>query len=106
MASFNKVNVMTNTRTPRRFCPDSCFTRTLRRWTLGGRLLPVLLLLALAVAASGCMPRYRITLTSGSFIDTKGKPKLNKEQSAWLYTDVQGRQGVVPAFRVQEIAPK
>ncbi len=70
-----------------------------RKW-----LLPVLVLLAPALG--GCAaPHYRITLTSGAIIETKGKPKLDEYESVYHYKTAYGERGTVPVVGVREIRP-
>jgi hypothetical protein len=52
---------------------------------------------------TGCAQRYVITLTTGSRIMTKGKPKL--EGASYHYKDIAGNPGVVSRMRVREVAP-
>ena len=59
-----------------------------------------------AVALTGCAHRYKMTLTNGNSITTSGKPKLNKEGTAYLYKDLRGRESWVSAGKVTEIAPQ
>jgi hypothetical protein len=57
----------------------------------------------LPLLLAGCARHYVMTLNSGAHITTLGKPKL--QNGAYLYKDVQGQAGVIPAGRVAEIAP-
>ena len=52
---------------------------------------------------TGCARRYVITLSSGSRIETKGKPKL--DGNVYRYKDISGAAGAVSRLRVREIAP-
>jgi len=66
-----------------------------------------LLLIAVAtLALTGCAHRYKMTLTNGNSITTSNKPKLNKEGTAYLYKDLQGKESWVFAGKVTEIAPQ
>lgn len=65
------------------------------------RILPVTLLAALLLA--GCARHYTITLSNGSRITTKGKPQL--KSGIYVFKDVKGQPGSVPAGRVQEVSP-
>lgn len=58
-----------------------------------------------ALLCAGCVPRYKITLTNGNMITTRGKPKLDPENNVYRFKDAQGNPSYVPAFRVKEIAP-
>jgi hypothetical protein len=58
------------------------------------------------LAGTGCARRYRITLNNGSMIDTKGKPKLDRTGTVYHYKNVLNQEGTVPAFKVNEIAPR
>ncbi|HKQ38788.1 MAG TPA: YgdI/YgdR family lipoprotein [Verrucomicrobiae bacterium] len=62
--------------------------------------------IAVTVLLMGCAHRYRVTLTNGNSFSTSSKPKLNKEGSAYLYKDQQGRETWVSAGKVTEIAPE
>ena len=66
---------------------------------------PVLAAAVVAVLMAGCVPRYKITLTNGNLITTRGKPKFDTENNVYRFKDAQGNPGYVPAFRVKEIAP-
>ena len=66
----------------------------------------IFLALFLAAVCSGCATRYNITTTSGDIITAKGKPHLNADKSAWLFTDVSGRSGIIPAGNVTQVAPQ
>jgi len=65
------------------------------------RLLPLLLLLS--VLLTGCARNYVITMSNGSRVTTKGKPKL--QDGIYVFKDFRGQPGQVPAGRVREIAP-
>lgn len=65
---------------------------------------PVLLLLTVgALALTGCVRNYTITLNSGNRITTKGKPKM--ERGYYVFKDSKGQLGSVPAGRVREVSP-
>jgi hypothetical protein len=64
-----------------------------------------LLILGLLIG-TGCVQRYRITLTSGTTIDTKSKPKLDASKTVYYFKDARGEAARVAAFKVREIAPK
>ncbi len=67
-------------------------------------LFPVLLL-ALLVCA-GCRTRYDIRLGNGEVITAKGKPHLDKDKNAWIYTDATGQVSAIPAGRVTDVGPQ
>ena len=60
---------------------------------------------AASVALAGCAQRYKITLTNGNTITTSSKPKLNEAGTAYIFKDLQGKETLVSAGRVTEIAP-
>jgi hypothetical protein len=68
------------------------------------KIVPVLLLIV-AVGA-GCRSTYDIRLNTGEVITAKGKPHLDKEKNAWIYTDASGRLSGIPAGRVTQVAPQ
>ncbi|HXG47491.1 MAG TPA: YgdI/YgdR family lipoprotein [Methylomirabilota bacterium] len=68
------------------------------------RFVALLTLLAILLGA-GCSHRYKMTLTNGNVITTRGKPKLDAESGAFRYKDVHGKPGIIPSFRVREIEP-
>ena len=55
------------------------------------------------VLLTGCTRRYVITLNNGNQITSKGKPQL--QGNSYIFEDVTGQKGFVPAGRVREIAP-
>ena len=61
--------------------------------------------LTLALLLSGCARRYKITLTNGNVITTKGRPKKNEAENTFQYKNVDGTKSSVPQFRVKEIEP-
>jgi hypothetical protein len=71
-------------------------------WSFAGSSLLILGLLF----GAGCVQRYRITLTSGTTIDTKSKPKFDANKTAYVFKDDRGQPARVPAFKVREIAPR
>jgi len=64
-----------------------------------------LILIGLACLSGGCA-HYDMTLTNNSVITTRGKPKYDKVNGVYNYTDITGKPGRVPAIRVKEIAAK
>jgi hypothetical protein len=65
------------------------------------KLVPVLAICCLALC--GCASHYVMTLSNGSQIDTRGKPRL--KGAFYVYKDALGREGYVSSSRVREIAP-
>ncbi len=68
---------------------------------------PKLILLGVAMAGmfAGCASPYKVTLTSGSVMTSKSKPKLDKATDVYTLTDIQGRTIKVPSFRIRQIEP-
>ncbi len=66
-----------------------------------------LLILTMGVAlwCAGCARNYNITTTSGRSITSRGKPKYDKENSVFVFTDANGRERSIPAGSVRQIAP-
>jgi hypothetical protein len=60
----------------------------------------IILLLAM-LALNGCAHNYVITLSNGSQITAKSKPRL--ERGYYFFEDGQGRKSYVAAGRVREI---
>jgi hypothetical protein len=52
---------------------------------------------------AGCTRHYTITLNSGSRISTLGKPRL--QNGTYVFKDVKGQPGSIPAGRVKEVTP-
>ena len=65
----------------------------------------ILLLLLGAVFLAGCMHHYDITLINGMRITHVSKPKLDKKNGVYTYTDIKGGTHTINAARVVEIAP-
>jgi len=65
----------------------------------------VLLLLLGAVFLTGCMHSYDVTLVNGMRITRVSKPKLNKENGLYTFTDIRGEKKSISAYRVVAIAP-
>jgi hypothetical protein len=56
------------------------------------------------VLMSGCALRYYdVTLTNGTVIGAKGRPK--HDGGYYVFTDMQGKGQSVPEYRISEIAP-
>ncbi|HTD86824.1 MAG TPA: YgdI/YgdR family lipoprotein [Candidatus Binatia bacterium] len=66
----------------------------------------IFLVIAVAVLLTGCARHYNVTLTNGNSFTTTSKPKLNKEGTAYLYKDRNGKPSWVPAGKVTEINRK
>ena len=66
----------------------------------------IFLAIAMAILLVGCAQRYQVTLSNGNSFTTSSKPKLNKEGTAYLYKDHQGRDAWIPAGKVTEITAK
>ena len=64
----------------------------------------IFLVTAIAVLLVGCSHRYKVTLTNGNTFTTSSKPKLNKEGTAYLYKDRNGKETWVSAGKVTEIS--
>jgi major membrane immunogen (membrane-anchored lipoprotein) len=59
-----------------------------------------------AALLTGCASsHYVITLTNGYRIVAAGKPKLDTEHLAFVFTDLNGRSNSIPSVRVRAIAP-
>jgi hypothetical protein len=63
-------------------------------------------LLFVAIVCAGCRTRYDIRLNNGEVITAKGRPHLDKDRTAWIFTDASGKQNAVPAGRVTEVSPQ
>jgi hypothetical protein len=63
------------------------------------------LALAVTLLACGCARNYNVTLSSGSTITSHGKPKYDKENSCFVFTDARGVPRRIPAGSVREITP-
>jgi hypothetical protein len=50
----------------------------------------------------GCVSRYNITLSSGTVVTAKGRPKLDKD-GFYHYKDATGKEVVIPSIRVRKI---
>ena len=58
-----------------------------------------------AALLTGCASHYVITLTNGNRIVAAGKPKLDAEHLAFVFTDLNGRSNSIPSVRVRAIVP-
>lgn len=63
------------------------------------------LVVGLTLLGTGCARYYNVTTTSGRVVTSKGKPHYDKENSVFVFTDVQGQQRSIPAGSVRQIAP-
>jgi hypothetical protein len=68
-------------------------------------LLPLALLMVAAFFLGGCARNYNITTNGGRVITSQGKPKYDREISAFVYKDARGEQRTIPAGSVRQIAP-
>mgnify|MGYP000377396561 CR=1 FL=1 len=57
------------------------------------------------LALAGC-GHYQITLTNGHVLSARGKPRLDREFNIYRFKDAEGKEAMVPAFKVREIAPR
>jgi len=62
-----------------------------------------LVLLLAPLLLAGCAQHYVVTLNNGARITTKGKPTL--AGGVYVFKDLQGQEGRIPAGRVTEISP-
>jgi hypothetical protein len=62
------------------------------------------LVIAVAILLVGCARHYKVTLSNGNSFTTNSKPKLNKDGSAYLYKDLNGKESWIPAGKVTEIS--
>lgn len=60
------------------------------------------ILLAAGLLVSGCAQNYTITLSNGSTLVTRGKPRL--EKGYYYYKDSGGQEQRVNEMRVREIS--
>ncbi len=58
------------------------------------------------LAWTGCARHYNIPLNNGNVISSKGRPKFDSGEGAYVYKDENGQRKSIPAFRVREIAPQ
>jgi hypothetical protein len=68
--------------------------------------LPLCGLLVVLSLAAGCVSRYDVTLTNQRVITTQHKPKFNKENNTFRFTDIQGKEHIIPSFNVREITAR
>jgi hypothetical protein len=60
------------------------------------------LALAVALSAAGCA-RYNVTLTNGSVITAKSKPKLDPTNNCYRFKDASDKEILVPSVRIRQI---
>jgi hypothetical protein len=65
---------------------------------------PAIFLLALC-AFCGCAQHYRVTLRNYQEMTTSSRPKFDRATETYRFKDSEGKQVVIPAFRVKEISP-
>ena len=63
-----------------------------------------LALLALTLT-TGCLNRYKMTMTNQHVITTHGRPKVDEKNSVVRFKDAEGNQRTVPLFTVKQIEP-
>src|SRR5579872_4574476 len=74
-------------------------------WSENMKTIALFFLLTLLVCA-GCANHYDITLSNGTVITAKGKPRLDEKRHIFFFTDANGKTNVIPEFRVTQIAPQ
>jgi hypothetical protein len=67
-----------------------------------GKVVAAGILLAAGLLATGCAQHYTITLSNGTTLISRGKPRLDK--GYYVYKDDSGQPQRVNAMRVREIA--
>ncbi len=65
----------------------------------------VLVLLLGSLLLAGCAHRYDVTLVNGMKLTHVSKPKFDKANGVYTFTDVRGTKQTVSASRVVEIGP-
>lgn len=63
------------------------------------------LLLWLSLGLAGCARNYTIVTNGGQMISARGKPHYDRANAVFVYTDPNGRQRVIPAGSVSQVAP-
>jgi hypothetical protein len=66
------------------------------------KLLPGVLMLAIALLLTGCV-RYNVTLSNGNVITAKSKPKLDKATQMYHFKDATGKEIWVQSMRIRSI---
>lgn len=72
------------------------------RNTAGMKRMFAWLVLAVALSAAGCA-RYDVTLTNGSVITAKSKPKLDPTNNCYRFKDASEKEILVPSVRIRQI---
>jgi uncharacterized protein YcfL len=54
---------------------------------------------------TGCASQYVVVLTNGQRVIAVHKPKLDRENLTFVFTDVHGRTNSIPSIYVRAIAP-
>ena len=54
---------------------------------------------------TGCASQYIVVLTNGQRVVAIRKPKLDKENLTFVFTDLNGRTNSIPSTYVRAIAP-
>jgi hypothetical protein len=54
---------------------------------------------------TGCASQYIVVLTNGQRVIAVHKPKLEKENLTFVFTDLSGRTNSIPSIYVRAIAP-
>jgi hypothetical protein len=54
---------------------------------------------------TGCASQYVVVLTNGQRVVAVYKPKLDRKNLAFVFTDVNGRTNSIPSIYVRAIAP-
>ena len=67
--------------------------------------LSFVLLTALAFA-SGCVTKYRVTLSNGSYYATYHKPHFDQAKNRYIFKDTSGATHEVSPLAISEIAPE
>ena len=65
-----------------------------------------LTMLAVFTLATGCVRRYKVTLTNHTVFTTHGKPKVDEKAGTVKFTDAEGKKHVMPLFNVRTIEPR
>jgi hypothetical protein len=66
----------------------------------------LLLLLTALAFGSGCVTKYRVTLTNGSYYATYHKPHFDQAKNRYVFTDTSGAPHEFSPLSISEIAPE
>ena len=66
----------------------------------------LLVLVMTACLFAGCASPYKVTMTNGAVMTSKGKPKLDKSNNTYTFVDTMGRTNSIPSFRISQIEPQ